>query len=252
MSEAVVQWNQIVGECGDYREGFVRTFRRYEGRATDEGDGQGRVVKVTMASFARHTGIPEQTFRRWIKNDLDHHNGGPAPANGTKGRVVMQDNASTARTNGAGRSSKTQASSRSNGGGPVRQAQRSLDTTEDEWAAVRQRSTESGLSTARFAGRVLAAAAEGDLEGIANLVGLPKLTEEERTARVEPIIDSCGVDDSFNEVIGIVQELVNRGIATLRTEEQRKVWIRLLKTTLSKIETATLNNHQAEGIYNER
>jgi len=63
-----IPWSQIEAECGDYRAGFVESFRKYEGQSTDEKDDQGRTVKVTMASFARHAGIPEQTFRRWVSS----------------------------------------------------------------------------------------------------------------------------------------------------------------------------------------
>jgi hypothetical protein len=61
-----VTWSQIEAECGDYREGFVAIYRKYEGMPTDEKDAQGRAVKVTMASFARHMKIPERTFMDWV------------------------------------------------------------------------------------------------------------------------------------------------------------------------------------------
>jgi hypothetical protein len=64
---STVRWSQIEAECGDFRDGFVATFRKYEGQDTDERDARGLVVKVTMSSFARHVGIPEQTFLRWVK-----------------------------------------------------------------------------------------------------------------------------------------------------------------------------------------
>ena len=62
-----VKWSEIVAECGDFRAGFVSVFRKYEGQPTDERDRQNRVVKVTAASFARHMGIGETTFKDWIK-----------------------------------------------------------------------------------------------------------------------------------------------------------------------------------------
>jgi hypothetical protein len=61
-----VQWSQIEAECDGYREGFVAIYRKYEGFPTDEKDGQGRTVNVTVRSFAEHVGIPERTFRRWV------------------------------------------------------------------------------------------------------------------------------------------------------------------------------------------
>lgn len=64
-----VKWSEIEAECGDYRAGFVSIFKKYEGQLTDEKDKQGRVVKVTAASFSRHMGIPRQTFDRWLKRD---------------------------------------------------------------------------------------------------------------------------------------------------------------------------------------
>lgn len=61
-----VKWSQIEAECGDFRAGFVATFKKYEGQETDETDAQNKPVKVTVASFARHTGIAERTFRYWV------------------------------------------------------------------------------------------------------------------------------------------------------------------------------------------
>jgi hypothetical protein len=63
-----IRWTDILAECGNYRNGFVAIFRKYEGQPTDEKDGQGRTVKVTARSFALHNGIHEDTFRRWIKS----------------------------------------------------------------------------------------------------------------------------------------------------------------------------------------
>ena len=63
-----IKWSEIIAQCGNYREGFVAIFRQYEGQATDEKDGAGRVVKVTMNSFAEHMSIPSATFRRWVIN----------------------------------------------------------------------------------------------------------------------------------------------------------------------------------------
>jgi len=65
----IVQWSQIEAECGDYRAGFVETFRKYEGADTDERTVQNKIVKVTAASFARHLGIRERTFVDWLKRD---------------------------------------------------------------------------------------------------------------------------------------------------------------------------------------
>lgn len=62
-----VTWSAIEAECGDFREGFVAVFRKYEGQPTDELDKQGRAVKVTMRSFARHIGVAETTFRTWVR-----------------------------------------------------------------------------------------------------------------------------------------------------------------------------------------
>jgi len=63
----MIKWAKIEAECGGYREGFVAIFRKYEGQKTDERDAQGRIVKVTVTSFARHVGVPVPTFRRWVK-----------------------------------------------------------------------------------------------------------------------------------------------------------------------------------------
>lgn len=61
-----VTWERITSECGDFRAGFVATFRKYEGQTTDERDGRNLPVKVTVTSFARHMGIAEATFRWWV------------------------------------------------------------------------------------------------------------------------------------------------------------------------------------------
>lgn len=63
---SIITWSQIEVECGNYRDGFVVTFRKYEGQDTDERDGSNRIIKVTIKSFARHAGIPETTFRVWV------------------------------------------------------------------------------------------------------------------------------------------------------------------------------------------
>jgi hypothetical protein len=65
-----IRWTDIVAECGNYKAGFVTTFRKYEGMTTDERDGSNRVVKVTMASFAEHMGIPRPTFQRWVQLEV--------------------------------------------------------------------------------------------------------------------------------------------------------------------------------------
>jgi hypothetical protein len=70
-----IKWSEIEAECGDYRAGFVSVFRKYEGQETDEKDRYDRPVKVTIASFARHMGIKEGTFRDWV-NPPERRGGG--------------------------------------------------------------------------------------------------------------------------------------------------------------------------------
>jgi hypothetical protein len=89
---ASVKWVEIKAECGDYRAGFVATFKKYEGQATDEKDKRGRAVIVTAASFARHMGIPRQTFEEWIAKDqgaAGRHRGGNRDERGAK--TVLRD-----------------------------------------------------------------------------------------------------------------------------------------------------------------
>ncbi len=62
-------WHEIEAECGDYRAGFVAVFRKYEGQQTDEKTKQGHVVKVTIASFARHMKIDKATFGDWVRRE---------------------------------------------------------------------------------------------------------------------------------------------------------------------------------------
>jgi transposase-like protein len=64
----MITWNEIIAECGNYRDGFVKVFRRHEGEATDEKDKQGRPIKVTIHSFAGHIGVNPATFHRWVRS----------------------------------------------------------------------------------------------------------------------------------------------------------------------------------------
>lgn len=63
-----ITWSEIEAEAGGYREGFVAIYKKYEGMETDEKDAVGRAIKVTKGSFARHMGIAERTFCRWVTN----------------------------------------------------------------------------------------------------------------------------------------------------------------------------------------
>lgn len=76
MAYQTIPWSRIEAECGGYRQGFVAVFKKYEGQLTDEKDGQGRPVKVTGRSFARHIGVDHKTFQRWVRLG---HNDPPAP-----------------------------------------------------------------------------------------------------------------------------------------------------------------------------
>jgi hypothetical protein len=62
----MVTWDQITAECDGFRAGFVAVYEKYKGQETDE-KVSGRTTKVTMASFARHAGIAESTFSKWVK-----------------------------------------------------------------------------------------------------------------------------------------------------------------------------------------
>lgn len=65
----MVTWSTIteeVYESTDFRQRLVTVFRKYEGQETDQRDKSNRVVKVTRASFARHFGVPEGSFDRWV------------------------------------------------------------------------------------------------------------------------------------------------------------------------------------------
>jgi len=73
----MVAWADIVAECGNYKDGFVAVFRRYEGETTDEKDGRGAWLKVSQNSFADHMGIARETFKRWVRNFDDPARLGP-------------------------------------------------------------------------------------------------------------------------------------------------------------------------------
>jgi hypothetical protein len=63
--DKATSWQTMEAEVDALCAHYVTTFRKYEGMETDETD-DGRVVKVTQQSFARHMGIPQATFRRWL------------------------------------------------------------------------------------------------------------------------------------------------------------------------------------------
>lgn len=65
----MVTWNSIMEELGaedGFRAAVVKVFLKYKGQDTDERDKYRKVVKVTVASFARHLGIAQQTFDNWV------------------------------------------------------------------------------------------------------------------------------------------------------------------------------------------
>jgi hypothetical protein len=66
----MIKWTEIEAECGDYKAGFVATYEKYKGQETDETDKSNRPVTVTVASFARHVGIPERTFGGWLDREV--------------------------------------------------------------------------------------------------------------------------------------------------------------------------------------
>jgi transposase-like protein len=74
MTNLPITWSEIEAEAQGFRQGLVALFRKYEGQPTDEKDGNGRTVRVTAAAFARHLGIEDSTFRRWVKAQ-DRHAG---------------------------------------------------------------------------------------------------------------------------------------------------------------------------------
>lgn len=206
MAEAVVTWDEILEDCAGFREGFVRRFRKYEGQPTDEKDGQGRAVKVTIASFARHAGIAERTFRDWTKEDQNGGTRRPASTNGTK---------TAAR--------------------PPSLARR-IALEPERWDLLKSRAEDSGSSSEALAGRVLDDYLDTD--------SLPyTVTDEERTAYVEPIIDSCGVDNSFNELVEMLTNWLDSAISTLSTEEERNVLTRLLKRKLNQLQATKLKKY---------
>jgi hypothetical protein len=66
----MTRWADIVTECGNYKAGFVAIYLSHINEKTDEKDKYGRVVTVTEASFARHMGIPQQTFHDWVEREM--------------------------------------------------------------------------------------------------------------------------------------------------------------------------------------
>lgn len=82
-----VTWQGLARQCGDYRAGFVRVFREHEGEII-EGE------QCTAASFARHMGIAQQSFDRWLKGEDQD-----VPTTGTsRSSKKDQDAASPVRT----------------------------------------------------------------------------------------------------------------------------------------------------------
>ena len=75
-----INWADIMAECGNYRDGFVAIFKRYEGQLTDEKDSQNRTIKVTAKSFAEHVGVDPRTFQRWVKkSEMERRAVAPPP-----------------------------------------------------------------------------------------------------------------------------------------------------------------------------
>jgi hypothetical protein len=64
----VISWSAIDLECGNYKDGFVAVFRKYESMPTDQKDASGRTIKVTVTSFTRHFGLDANAFRRWVRD----------------------------------------------------------------------------------------------------------------------------------------------------------------------------------------
>jgi hypothetical protein len=81
MKQETIAWADIIAETGNYRDGFVAIFRKYEGLPTDEKDAVGRAIKVTVNSFAGHLGIAERTFARWVKGSSATRANHPRSAN---------------------------------------------------------------------------------------------------------------------------------------------------------------------------
>jgi hypothetical protein len=65
----MITWAEIEAEAeaSGYRERLVAVFRKYENEETDERDKYNRPVRVTVASFADHMGVPRTTFQYWEK-----------------------------------------------------------------------------------------------------------------------------------------------------------------------------------------
>ena len=57
--------------CAAAADGIARVFRKYEGELTDEVDANGRPVRVTSRSFARHVGVPVKTLKAWVERSVN-------------------------------------------------------------------------------------------------------------------------------------------------------------------------------------
>jgi hypothetical protein len=89
-SDAIVgqDEDQIVAECDGYRAGFVAVFPKYEGQPTDDLDGQGRPLKVSRVTFARHLGISNVAFGRWVeKAEGSNSYSSPSTSNHSRDRL---------------------------------------------------------------------------------------------------------------------------------------------------------------------
>lgn len=66
-----VKWSDIRAEFEGleigFRERVVRLFEKYQGQATDEVV-RGKVVVVSVSSFAKHMGIPQRSFAHWVES----------------------------------------------------------------------------------------------------------------------------------------------------------------------------------------
>jgi hypothetical protein len=60
-------WADIEADCGDYREGFVYVFLKYQGQRVEG-------VRLTQTAFANHFDIKASTFQGWVKSSLNRTN----------------------------------------------------------------------------------------------------------------------------------------------------------------------------------
>lgn len=122
-----------------------------------------------------------------------------------------------------------------------KQQQRAVNCSPATWRQVQRLARDQSRSAAELVGDAL-----DDLVARGNP---HPISATEHEATVSPLVDSCGIDDSFNDALRIVEHWLSELVDGVRTETERKAVARRLKAALNRLEARLLavNNHAPRG-----